>query len=124
MDGSIQKELFERGSKGMKTRMTEQLYKTLKLTLEEIKVVSPISKETMRRIIRTDSYADYRALQDRYSQNTANNRLQKTEQAGLQNQISIDDLKPENDIAGLLKEHNELLRQLVSYVAVIVGEAV
>lgn len=111
----------------MKARMTEQLYKTLKLmlnggaTLEEIKVVSPISKETMRRIIRTDSYADYRALQDRYSQNTANNRLQKTE-TKLPNQISIDDLKPENDIAGLLKEHNELLRSMLEKVAFVVKE--
>ena len=112
----------------MKVRMTEQMYKTLKLmlnggaTLEEIKVVSPISKETMRRIIRKESYADYRALQDRYSQNTANNRLQKTEQAGLPNQISIDDLKPENDIAGLLKEHNELLRSMLEKVAFFVKE--
>ena len=115
----------------MKKKLSEKMYTTLKLmvnggaTIEQLSEIHPLSKETMRRIKRTQNYDEYRALQERYSRQSAENLARKAaepEQITLPNQISIDDLKPENDIAGLLKEHNELLRRLASDVAVIVSE--
>ena len=64
----------------MKKRMTEKDYITLKLlvkggaTLEQLKEIHPVSSETLRRIKRTESYDEYRALQLEYTNRSIENR--------------------------------------------------
>ena len=87
-------------------RMTEQIYKVVKLmlkggaTAEDIREQYPLSKETLRRIKRTENYAEYVEMQRVYSERSAANLAKREEHPQetpktpeLPNQISIDDLK-------------------------------
>lgn len=119
----------------MKKRMTEVMYKAIKMmvkggaTLEQIREVYPVSKETLRRIKRTVSFEEYRQMQENYSIRSAQNRAKREEQPQetpktpeLPNQISIDDLKQDSETVELLKEQNDLLRRLVNDVAFLISE--
>ena len=113
-------------------RMTEHIFKAIKLmlkggaTAEEINEHYPVSKETLRRIRRSETYADYVEMQRVYSERSAANRRKKEEQQEepeqLPNQISIDDLKQDSETVELLKEQNDLLRRLMNDVAFLVSE--
>lgn len=115
-------------------RMTEQNFKVIKLmlkggaTAEDIREHYPISKETLRRINRTNSYAEYVEMQRVYSERSAANLAKREEQhetpktPELPNQISIDDLQKDSETVELLKEQNDLLRRLVNDVAFLVSE--
>lgn len=113
----------------MKKRMTEQNYRAIKLmlkggaTLEVINEFYPVSKETLRRIKRTENFAEYRKMQDDYSARSEMNRAKREEKPQvLPNQMTIDDLKQEATPVDLLKEQNDLLRRLLNDVAFIVSE--
>ena len=117
----------------MKKRMTEVMYKAIKMmvkggaTLEQIREVYPVSKETLRRIKRTVSFEEYRQMQENYSIRSAQNRAKREEQETpktpeLPNQISMDELTQNSETVELLKEQNDLLRRLLNDVAFIVSE--
>ena len=67
-------------------------------------------------------------MQRVYSERSAANIAKREEQhetpktPELPNQISIDDLKQDSETVELLKEQNDLLRQLVNDVAFLVSE--
>lgn len=116
----------------MGKKMTEQNYKAIKLMLkggatqEEISEFYPVSKETLRRCRRTDTFEEYRKMQDDYSARSAANRAKREEPPQetpeLPNQISMDELTKDSETVELLKEQNDLLRRLVNDVAFIVSE--
>lgn len=116
-------------------RMTEQNFKAIKLmlkggaTAEDINEHYKASKETLRRIRRSETFADYMEMQRVYSERSAANLAKREEQPHetpktpeLPNQISIDDLQKDSETVELLKEQNDLLRRLVNDVAFLVSE--
>ena len=118
----------------MGKKITEQNYKAIKLMLkggatkEEISEFYPVSKKTLRRCRRTDTFEEYRKMQEDYSARSAANRANREEPQEtpktpeLPNQISIDELTQNSETVELLKEQNDLLRRLVNDVAFIVSE--
>lgn len=116
-------------------RMTEQNFKAIKLmlkggaTAEDINEHYKASKETLRRIRRSETFADYMEMQRTYSERSAANLAKREEQPQeptktpeLPNQISIDEPTQNSETVELLKEQNDLLRRLVNDVAFIVSE--
>ena len=116
-------------------RMTEQNFKAIKLmlkggaTAEDINEHYKASKETLRRIRRSETFADYMEMQRTYSERSAANLAKREEQPQetqktqeLPNQISMDELTQNSETVELLKEQNDLLRRLVNDVAFIVSE--
>lgn len=118
----------------MGKKMTEQNYKAIKLMLkggatqEEISEFYPVSKETLRRCRRTDTFDEYRKMQDDYSARSAANRAKREEPQEtpktpeLPGQISMEELTQNSGTVELLKEQNDLLRRLVNDVAFLVSE--
>jgi hypothetical protein len=122
-----------KGRKGMsKKKMTEQVYITLKLmvkggaTMEQLNAIHPLSKETLRRIKRTNNFDEYRALQEKYSRQSAENKAKK---AAEPEQIAIEDVTPEPEkpqiiySAGVLEaveENTRVLKDLLEKVSFLV----
>lgn len=115
---------------GKRTRMTQQIYTTVKFmlkggaTAEEINAVHPISRETMRRIIRTENFDEYRALQEKYSKQSFENRIAKPEQLTMPvEMIPIPAHDPvDTVISEIMREQTALLRELLEKVAFIVKD--
>ena len=110
-------------------RMTEQIYKVVKLmlkggaTAEDIREQYPLSKETLRRIKRTENYAEYVEMQRVYSERSAANLAKREETPKeLPNQTSVDEILQTPGTVELLTEQNDLLRRLLNDVAFIVSE--
>ena len=117
----------------MKKKMTEKDFITLKLmvkggaTMEQLNAVHPLSKETLRRIKRTQNFEEYRALQERYSKQSAENMVRK---AAEPEQIAIEDVAPEATekpmivySAGVLEaveENTRVLKDLLEKVSCLV----
>lgn len=119
----------------MGKKITEQSYKAIKLMLkggatqEEISEFYPVSKETLRRCRRTETFEEYRKMQEDYTARSEANRAKREEQPQetpktpeLPNQISIDDLQKDSETIELLREQNDLLRRLVNDVAFLISE--
>lgn len=118
----------------MGKKITEQNFKAIKLmlkggaTAEDINEHYKASKETLRRIRRSETFADYMEMQRVYSERSAANLAKREEQhetpktPELPNQISIDDLQKDSETVELLKDQNDLLRRLVNDVAFLVSE--
>ena len=115
--------------------MTEQNFKAIKLmlkggaTAEDINEHYKASKETLRRIRRSETFADYMEMQRVYSERSAANLAKREEHPKetpktpeLPNQISIDDLQKDSETVELLREQNDLLRRLVNDVAFLASE--
>ena len=114
---------------GKRTRMTQQIYTTVKFmlkggaTAEEINAVHPISRETMRRIIRTESFDEYRALQEKYSKQSFENRIAKPEQLTIPAEVMAVPADPvDTVISEIMREQTALLRELLEKVAFIVKD--
>ena len=112
-------------------RMTEQNFKAIKLmlkggaTAEDINEHYKASKETLRRIRRSETFADYMEMQRIYSERSAANLAKREEQETpkeLPNQISVDEILQTPGTVELLTEQNDLLRRLLNDVAFIVSE--
>ena len=119
----------------MSKRITEQNFKAIKLmlkggaTAEDINEHYPASKETLRRIKHSETFADYVEMQRIYTERSEANRAKREEQSQetpktpeLPNQISMDELTHDSKTVELLKEQNDLLRRLVNDLAFIVSE--
>lgn len=119
----------------MGKKITEQNFKAIKLmlkggaTAEDINEHYKASKETLRRIRRSETFADYMEMQRVYSERSAANLAKRKEQPQetpktpeLPNQISIDELTQNSETVELLREQNDLLRRLVNDVAFLVSE--
>lgn len=128
----------------MKIRINNVLFDTIKLmmkggaTEEQIIAFKPISKETMRRIRRTESYEEYCELQRVYSERSAANiakrKQEETNQISMDaNQISMEDLQEVTPaesvntavfsmVCDAIREQTKLLELLSKNVAFIVSE--
>ena len=116
---------------GKRTRMTQQIYTTVKFMLkggathEQINAVHPISRETMRRIIRTENYDEYRALQEKYNRQSAQNLAQRAtpEQLTIPAEVMAVPADPvDTVISAIMREQTALLRELLEKVAFIVND--
>lgn len=113
---------------GTKTHMDEQTFNTIKLMLkggatpEQIRVFKPISRETLRRVVRTESYTEYRELQEKYANSSAKNILQRNEANQEPASKALSDNYQMNRIYEALKRQNEILELLTNKVSFIVDE--
>ena len=117
-------------------RMTEHIFKAIKLmlkggaTAEEINEHYPVSKETLRRIRRSETYADYVEMQRVYSERSAANRRMKEEQQEEPEQMTITSAWmqiPAHDpvdtvISAIMREQTEILRALDEKIGFLLRE--
>lgn len=135
MDGDIQKKLLVKGSQGQmdtKTRITPDIYNTVKLMLnggateEDVSKFKRFSSETLRRIKKTKDYSDYVELLKVYNRKQ-NERANKTEQVSFltddkQKGGTLSANYQINQIVEELKRQNDILTLLSNKVAFIVEE--
>ena len=117
-------------------KMTEHIFKAIKLmlkggaTAEEINEHYPVSKETLRRIRRSETYADYVEMQRVYSERSAANRRKKEEQQEEPEQMTITTAWmpiPAHDpvdtvISEIMREQTEILRALDEKIGFLLRE--
>ena len=115
---------------GKRTRMTQQVYTTVKFMLKggatfgEINEVQPISRETMRRIIRTENFDEYRALQEKYIKQSAQNLAQRAtpEQLTIPAEVMAVHDPVDTVISEIMREQTEILRALNEKIAFLLKE--
>ena len=113
---------------GKRTKMTQQIYTTVKFMLkggathEQINAVHPISRETMRRIIRTENFDEYRALQEKYTKQSFENRIAKPEQMTIPAEVMAVHDPVDTVISEIMREQTEILRALNEKVAFLLKE--
>ena len=108
----------------MKKKMHEQEFNTIKLmlkggaTIEQVNEFRQISRETLRRIRKAESFAEYRQVQDKYRTAAAQKKEEPKPAEPESPTLSVN--YQMNRVYGLLERQNELLQTLTDKVTFLV----
>lgn len=116
----------------MGKKITEQNFKAIKLMLkggatqEVINEYYPVSKETLRRIRRCESYNEYMEMQRIYTERSAENRRKREEPEQIKmpaEMMPIPAVDPvDTVISNIMREQTEILRALDEKIGFLLKE--
>ena len=110
----------------MKKKMTEVNFKAIKMmvnggaTIADICEVYPIGRETLRRIKRCASFAEYQQMQRAYQERSIMNRNMEPEQLTIPETLTAQ-VEPDEKVA-LLRKQTEILISLEAKIGSLLKE--